>query len=108
MVPPPIAAHSSLSLGLFWASLQWQWPMRFFGSRLYPSGYGFSPWRAALPGSQLSISEGDCTADKTWTDSAAVAVLQEGSFSSTSIIPCFAAVLAASESFALMAARYGP
>src|SRR3984893_15892146 len=88
-------------------SLQWQWPMRFLGRRLYPYGYGFSPRAAALPGSQLTIKEGDCTAASVCAASAAVAVLQANSFVRIRMTPCLLAVLEASSNFALMAARYG-
>src|SRR6266478_4841684 len=107
MMPLPMAAHSVLPSGFRVTSLQWQWPMRPFGNRRYPSGYGVSPAAAAFPGSQLSNKFGSGIAARTWAASAAVAVLQVISFSSTSLIPDFGATAAASRNFSLIALRYG-
>src|SRR3954452_23464445 len=103
-----MAAHSYFSpLGVFAASLQWQWPILSFGRSAYPSGYAFSPAAAALPGAQFSIKLGDCAAAKNLAASAPVAVLHGASFSSTSVLPCFPAAFAVSTSFEFIAARNG-
>ena len=60
-----------------------------------------------ISGSQLSMRFGDFTTARTFADSAAVPVLQDGSFSKTSVMPLFPAVVAASNNFSFIADRCG-
>src|SRR5690242_6220506 len=106
MMPPPMGAQEYLPFGFFTESLQWQWPIRSFGNKLYPSGYGISPCSEAFPGSQFNIKWGDFTALRTLAASAPVAVLQEGSFSKTKMTSFLPAVLAAASNFSFIASRY--